>query len=180
MKFFSIIFSFLILNSCSQNSNHPTEQSNNENQQITYSKSELSDLETAEGREVAFLNQQKFESLIASEELLLFHINEISDAEYFKILEEVESEFEGNFKLIHLFIQNKMTPSEVNLFIRKNNLASEAFILSNISFLKRAVNNWEERVPAIWLTNQREGIDLLYEQKFSKDELMAILQPVTL
>lgn len=176
---FSIYLLFLLSGCGSQSEDRPMGQSMIL-EASSYSKSELNDLANAAGRSIDFLTKEKLESLIDENELAVFHINDASDFEFYKILEKVEADFEGKFKLIHVFYSKNKTLKEVNLFVRKNNLASEAFILREKNLLSNFSRNWEGSVPSIWIKNKAEGIDLIYEQSLSEEELMTILQSVTL
>lgn len=180
MKIYFSIFLLFLFWGCDTQPKEGVMGQNMASEVSNYSKSELNDLANAEGRSIDFLTKEKLESLISQKELTVFHVNDASDFEFYKTLEKVEADFEGKFKLIHVFFSKNKTLKEVNLFVRKNNLVSEAFILREKDLLSDFNKNWTGSVPSIWIKNAEEGIDLLYEQSLSEEELMTILQPVTL
>jgi len=146
-----------------------------------YTPEELENLKNAEGLNTRVFDESVLNDHINSQNTYLYNITKIGDEELMnqtRKLETLHEKFEDSFELVHLFVEeNKNT--ELDFHIRKNNLAAPAFIISESSFLQNKIN-WTGQLPAVWIKNQTDGINMIYEQKFSKEELLTILQIVTL
>lgn len=142
---------------------------------VDFSKEELGDLAKAKGREVKEFYKSDFDLFLSENEVVIFHLNQLDDVESFKTLEALEIDFDGAFKLVHL-IQSE-NQSSVNLFLRKNNLAGEAFLLKR-PFKELGVENTKS--AQILVRSKSDEIEFKYDLPLSKGELLALLQPVTL
>lgn len=174
MRFSILIIIITFFIACANEPNHSNAAPNSV-AQVHFSKEELGDLAKAKGREVREFSKSDFDLFLLENEVVIFHLNQLDDVETFKTLESLEIDFEGAFKLIHLIKAENQTA--VNLFLRTNNLASEAFILKN-SFKELGVDNPKE--AQILVRSKTDEISFQYDLPLSKGELLALLQPVTL
>lgn len=72
---------------------------------------------------------------------------------------------------------------KINSFIRENDVTTEVLYSSdtlNSAWFRKIHPNWSGEVPAIFMINQTDGTHLLYQKKFSKEELSALIQPFIL
>jgi len=146
-----------------------------------YTPEELETLKNAEGIKTRIFDESIFNEQNSSQNTYIYNITKVGDEELLKQtlkLETLQEKFENSFELIHLFVGGN-DGAELNFHLRKNNLAAPSFIISDISFLEKKVN-WTGQFPAVWIKNQAEGINMIYEQKLSKEEILTILQIVTL
>ena len=71
----------------------------------------------------------------------------------------------------------------VNTFIREYGVTSNVFVTSdslNGDWFNQINMNWTGEVPAIYLKNKTDGIDLFYQKNFTAEELKVLIQPFTL
>lgn len=148
---------------------------------VEYTSEEIENLKKAEGLKTDIFNESVLAQHSLSEKTYVYNITKIENEEFLiqtLKLEKMQEKFEDSFELVHLFFFENQN-EELNFYIRKNNLAGSAFIISESSFLEKEAN-WQGEFPAVWMKNENEGINMIYEQKFSKEELLTILQIVTL
>ena len=148
---------------------------------VEYTIEELENLKNAEGLKTNIFNESVLDQHGLSEKNYIYNITKIGEEEFLTQtlkLEKMQERFEDSFELVHLFVTEK-DKNELNFYIRKNNLAAPAFIISESSFIEKEAN-WQGEFPAVWMKNESEGINMIYEQKLSKEELLTILQIVTL
>ncbi len=174
MKFLILFISVSIFTACSDEPNHADSIPDSE-QHTHFSKEELGDLAKAKGREARTFSKSNFNLFLSENEVVVFHLNRPTDLQSFKTLESLEIDFEGAFKLIHLI--NAEDEASVNLFLRKNNLASEAFLLKR-PLKELGIEN--PKRAQILVRSKSDEIEFQYDLPLSKGELLALLQPVTL
>ena len=74
-------------------------------------------------------------------------------------------------------------PDQVNAYVRENGIVNEVY-----SIPTDTLDNWANQIDPMWngalpamlLINNKEGTKLFYQQEFSKDELQAILETLSL
>ncbi len=74
-------------------------------------------------------------------------------------------------------------PEQVNEYIREKGIAEEVFTVSTDTldnWTYKIDSSWDGNLPAFLLVNHLDGTKLFYQQEFSKDELQAILETLTL
>lgn len=153
-----------------------------ETKNVNYTKAELSKLQTAEGKTVRIFEEEKLSKFLEGGRTIVFNINKAEDGNWLAQtlkLETMHTKFEDTFELIHLFVDEEKTLNEMTNYIRENNLASPAFYLNNVTLMTEK-SDWKGNIPAILIQNQVDGINLLFEQTLNEDELLTILQIVTL
>lgn len=151
------------------------------NESTKFTQEELESLKKAEGITTPIFGTSVLTEHNLSGNTFLYNITKIGEEDLLTQtlkLENMQTKFEDSFELVHLFVIEK-DKEALNFYIRKNNLAGSAFIISESSFLEKEAN-WKGEFPAVWMKNESEGINMIYEQKLSKEELLTILQIVTL
>ncbi len=151
------------------------------NESSKFTQEELESLKKAEGLTTPIFGESILTEHNLSGNNYLYNITTIGEEDLLSQtlkLEQMQTKFEDSFELVHLFVIEK-DKEALNFYIRKNNLAAPAFIISESSFLEKEAK-WQGEFPAVWMKNESEGINMIYEQKLSKEELLTILQIVTL
>lgn len=76
------------------------------------------------------------------------------------------------------------TSAEVNTYIRENGFISRILQLQDLkaheNWPVQLVRSWDGTLPATLLVNNSDGTNLFYQYSFKYDELLALLQPLTL
>jgi len=105
-------------------------------------------------------------------------------AEVNKTLLEIQKEVgDSTLRLIFVNLDDSTQKSKVNSFIRENGVTSNVFVTSdslNVDWFNQVHMSWAGEVPAIYLKNQTDGVDLFYQKNFTAEELTVLVQPFTL
>jgi len=91
-------------------------------------------------------------------------------------------EFESKIKITYVNTIS-LYPEKVNAYIRENGIINDVFTIPS-----ETLDNWTNKIDAFWdgklpamlLINNNDGTRLFYPQSFSKEELQAILETLTL
>ncbi len=99
-------------------------------------------------------------------------------------LQKIQHEL-GNDKMRLSFINldEKQDQSAVNTYIRANNLTSEVFMLTKKrpkNWKSKIIRSWEGELPALYLINKSDGTDFFYQQEMSYEEILAIIQTLSI
>ncbi|MFK8105142.1 MAG: TlpA family protein disulfide reductase [Saprospiraceae bacterium] len=99
-------------------------------------------------------------------------------------LQQIQHEL-GNDKMRLSFINldEKQDQATVNTYIRANNLTSEVFMLKKKrpkNWKSKIIRSWEGELPALYLINKSDGTDFFYQQEMSYEELLAIIQTLSI
>jgi thiol-disulfide isomerase/thioredoxin len=98
--------------------------------------------------------------------------------ELIKNMPEMESKLE--IKYINTI---SLYPDQVNAYIRENGIVDEVFTIPTDKlddWTNRFDVFWDGKLPALLLINNIDGTRLFYQQTFSKEELQAVLETLTL
>ncbi len=154
-----------------------------EESSVEYSKKELKKLHDAEGETLKIFQKDKLDQYLEGGRTIVFNINKTADGKWLNQTQKLElmhAKFEDTFELVHLFIADKdISHEQMSLYLRRHNLAAPAFYLEDISILTNQ-SDWKGDIPAVLIQNEIDGINLLYEQFLTQEELLTILQIVTL
>jgi hypothetical protein len=91
-------------------------------------------------------------------------------------------EFESKLTVKYVNTRN-LYPTQVNEYIREKGIIDDVFTIPTDT-----LDNWTQQIDAIWngelpallLINNTDRSRLFYQQEFSKEELQAILETLTL
>lgn len=92
------------------------------------------------------------------------------------------SEMESNLNVKYINTIS-LYPDQVNAYIRENGIVNKVYTIPTDT-----LENWPTQIDAIWngelpamlLLNNNDGTRLFYQQEFSREELQAILETLTL
>ena len=156
---------------------------------------ELSDedqakLASAKGKEAKKIKFDQLQAMIKRPENQLFIYNfwKLDCQECLSLnseLKKLEStEKPGRLKLVLVNLDLESSTSEVNTYIRSQNVLSEVLQLSipfdQENWHQQLINAWDGQLPATLFLRTGDGIDLFYQYPFKSDELQAIVQPLLL
>lgn len=91
-------------------------------------------------------------------------------------------EIESHIRLKYVNTIN-LYPDRVNAYIREKGIVEDVFTLPTNkldNWTNKIDAKWNGDLPALLLINNYDGTRLFYPQSFSKDELLAILETLTL
>ena len=148
----------------------------------SYTYEELDIMHSAEGKTVKIFQEEKLSEYLEGGRTIVFNINKAEDGIWLnqtQKLEEMHTKFEDTFELVHLFVDEDKSLADLTEYIRTHNLASPSFHLENVRILTK-MSDWNGKIPAKLIQNRLDGINLLYEETLSNEELLTILQVVTL
>ena len=101
-----------------------------------------------------------------------------------RTLLEIQKEVgDSTLRIIFVNLDDSSKKPLVNAFIREYGVTSNVFVTSdslNIDWYNQIHMSWSGEVPAIYLKNKTDGIDLFYQKKFTAEELSVLIQPFTL
>ena len=91
-------------------------------------------------------------------------------------------EIESNIKITYVNTIS-LHPELVNAYIREIGIINDVFTIPTVrsdNWTNKIDAFWDGKFPAMLLINNNDGTRLFYPQSFSKDELQAILETLTL
>lgn len=92
----------------------------------------------------------------------------------------MQTEFgEESIQLIYVNLDDKSLESEVNTNIRENGLTGDIFQMETPDDLTKD-GLWNTELPAMYVVDNEKSIKFFYQQDFTYDELVAIMQPLIL
>ncbi|MEL6865345.1 MAG: hypothetical protein AAFP19_13045 [Bacteroidota bacterium] len=96
-------------------------------------------------------------------------------------LQQLAAELEEEqLRLIYLNLDSPVAQPAVNAYIREHSLLQSTYQLQipdTLGWEQRFHPNWSGDLPALWLYDAEEGIDFLYRQEWTFEELVAVIQP---
>ena len=146
-------------------------------------------LANAQGKEAELVSVEEMEEMFnhSTEMLHVYSFwknnNSFCDETNKALLKIQEMVGDTSIRLIFVNIEGPSNISHVNAFIREHNVTSNAFGTSeilNVDWYNQIHPSWSGDVPAIYLKNDTDGINLFYQKNFSEEELMVLIQPFTL
>jgi len=146
-------------------------------------------LANAKGKSTIPLNENQLDSLFnqSKDYLHIYSFYKIDDPlsqNINKHLLNISKELgEETFNLIFFNIDSAEKKSEVITQIRQSGVTSDIFSPSDsmgLNWFSKINPNWLGEVPAIYLLNKTDGTNLFYQKEFSKDELLVIIQSLTM
>ena len=193
-----ILFSLIILGCKNNNQSENSEQKPDHSAAIPDGTStkdnQLSDadkvaLGNANGRDADVISLNYLQEMFdhSDEQLHIYSFwksNNANCTEVNRTLLEIQKEVgDSTLRIIFINLDDKSKIPLVNAFIREYGVTSNVFVTSdslNMDWYNQVHMSWSGEVPAIYLKNKSDGIDLFYEKKFTAEELSVLIQPFTL
>jgi len=194
-----IILSILINLGCKNNN-----QSDNSEQKVDHStaipdgsssnQAQLSEadkktLANAHGKNADVISMNDLNAMFehSDEQLHIYSFwknHNINCSEVNQTLLEIQKEVgDSTLRLIFINLDDSSKKPLVNAFIREYGVTSNVFVTSdslNMDWYNQIHMSWTGEVPAIYLKNKTDGIDLFYQKNFTAEELSVLVQPFTL
>ena len=95
---------------------------------------------------------------------------------------QYDSNGDSRFEIVHINT-NALYPENVNAYIREKEIISSVYSLATdtlAGWSSQIDPSWTGEVPAMLIVKKSEGIRLLYQHHFEKEELEALIEPLTL
>ena len=201
MKILFYLFTFILLIGC-----QPKEGENSEEKKIDpinaalphgdtlaiqeLSPSDKARLSEANGRSAELIDLQYIKDSFEEpfEGLVIYNFWNLGCAECLDLNEKLEklilANEENSVAVVQISLDPKEDKGKVNSYIREKNILSSVLQLKEeglpMDWQKELIPSWDGKLPATYLINTEEGINLFYQHNFNYDELEAVVQPLLL
>jgi len=89
---------------------------------------------------------------------------------------------EDKLKVVFINVDEISDKAKINTYIRSKGITNEAYILKNIKegWADGLHEDWDGKLPALFLVNETEGIILFVQRNLKKEELMRMIETLAL
>ena len=197
IKFLLIILAFIAcLLACGDVSNsksNPDFESALPHSDALPNKAGLSDadkqkLSSAKGKSVEEIQVSDIEQMFdaAQDKLHIFSFWQLNCKDCLEMnahLEKISHEVvDDKLKVIFINVDDIADKAKINTYIRSKSITNEAYILKNKKegWADGLHEDWDGKLPALFLVNETEGIILFVQRSLKKDELMRMIETLAL
>lgn len=151
---------------------------------VALSAEDKAKLAGATGRKVSTLNLATIEQMFdeAVEQLHVFSFWTLDCKQCIAMNKQLQAlALEHDIKLVLINLDSKKDLPKVNASIRENNLVAAAYQLekSDQNWKDGFHKDWEGSLPAVFMVNEMDGIDMVFERDLADAELSAIIQSLS-
>ena len=145
-------------------------------------------LATAKGKSVDEIQVSDIEQMFdaAQDKLHIFNFWQLDCKECVEMnshLEAITNEVdEEKLKVVFINVDDIEDKGKINTYIRSKGITNEAYILKNKKegWADGLHEDWDGKLPALFLVNETEGIILFVQRALEKDELMRMIETLAL
>ena len=197
--FLNLIFCLLLAVGCknknqNDNSTQKTDHSNAIPDALSPEDGKLSEVEknalaNAQGRQAETITIADLEAMFShsKDKIHIYSFwknNDRNCTEVNKALLDIQKEVGDSLaRLIFINLDDASQLPLVNSFIREYGVTSNVFVTSdslNMGWYDQIHPTWSGEVPAVYLKNESDGVNLFYQKNFTAEELTVLLQPFIL